>query len=391
AALIGGIQKSRDGRAFVPTKFPRPGDTVPVPKLQYVIKVEGWNWLVGAGLYTDDADAQVRRAVITDIVIGLLVFGAVIGVSLLIGRSIRRQIGGDPAQAVDAMRAVAGGDLSIQLAGAPQDSLLGSLSEMVAALRGTVSQVRSSTDSINTASNEIATGNMDLSQRTEEMASNLQRTAASMEQITGNVRQTADSASTAAQLADTAAEVANRGGQVVSQVVSTMQDIDSSSTRIADIIGTIDGIAFQTNILALNAAVEAARAGEQGRGFAVVASEVRALAQRSATAAKEIKTLIDDSVAKVESGTRLVGQAGSTMEEILSSVRRVTDIMGEISTSSREQSSGVVAINDALNQLDQVTQQNAALVEESAAAAESMKEQASRLTGVVSSFRLEGR
>jgi methyl-accepting chemotaxis protein len=246
-----------------------------------------------------------------------------------------------------------------------------------------VGQVRESSESIEVASTEVATGNVDLSQRTELAAGNLQRTASSMEQLTATVRQSADSARTANQLASSAAEVA-----VVSQVVSTMDEIDASSKKIADIIGVIDGIAFQTNILALNAAVEAARAGEQGRGFAVVAGEVRNLAQRSAEAAREIKTLIGASVGRVESGARLVQDAGATMTEIVASVQRVTDIIGEISAAASEQSQGIGAINGAVTELDRMTQQNAALVEESAAAAESLKEQAKRLAAVVSKFRL---
>ncbi|NHK98059.1 chemotaxis protein [Rubrivivax benzoatilyticus] len=252
----------------------------------------------------------------------------------------------------------------------------------------TLAEVRASADSIRTASNEIATGNLDLSQRTEQTAGSLQQTASSMEQLTGNVRQSADAARQANQLAGSAADTAQRGGEVVAQVVSTMDQINTSSKKIADIIGVIDGIAFQTNILALNAAVEAARAGEQGRGFAVVAGEVRALAQRSASAAREIKTLIGDSVDKVEAGARLVGDAGSTMQEIVASVQRVSDIIGEISAATAEQSSGIAQVNGAVNQLDQMTQQNAALVEQSAAAAGSLREQGTRLAELVATFHL---
>jgi methyl-accepting chemotaxis protein len=389
-SLVEALRSSRDGRAYVSMMFPRPGSSDPAPKLQFVIKVEGWDWMVGAGLYTDDVDAQVRRAELTVLAIGLGVFLVVLGVSLAIGRSVRRQLGGEPAQAVAAMQAVAGGDLSQRLEGAEPGSLLGALAQLVEALRRTVGQVRASSDGIHTASAEIAAGNTDLSQRTEEMASSLQQTAASMEQITGNVRQAADAASQAAQLAGAAADVADRGSRVVDGVVSTMKDIDSASARIAEIIGTIDGIAFQTNILALNAAVEAARAGEQGRGFAVVAGEVRALAQRSAAAAREIKGLISASVEKVGAGTQLVDEAGSTMQEILASVRRVTDILGEVSAAAAEQSAGVSSVNLSIGQIDQVTQQNAALVEQSAAAAESMRNQAQQLSAVVSAFRLAG-
>ena len=255
-------------------------------------------------------------------------------------------------------------------------------------IESTIREVRTACDSISTASSEIATGNADLSHRTEETASNLQQTASALEQITSTVRQSADNASTANQLAANAAGVAQRGGQVVTQVVSTMAEITQSSKKISDIIGVIDGIAFQTNILALNAAVEAARAGEQGRGFAVVATEVRNLAQRSAASAKEIKALIGTSVDRVEAGSRLVEDAGKTMGEIVSSVQRVTEVIAEITAAAKEQSSGIDLVNGAVNTLDQMTQQNAALVEESAAAAESLKDQAERLAGVVSTFRV---
>ncbi|HEY1091035.1 MAG TPA: methyl-accepting chemotaxis protein [Burkholderiaceae bacterium] len=284
------------------------------------------------------------------------------------------------------------GDLSGEIVVTRRDEigeLQQSLATMKAALHTMVSAVRHSADSIQTASAEIATGNLDLSQRTEQTASNLQQTANSMSQLTSTVQQSADSAGTANQLASSAAQVAQRGGAVVGQVVTTMDDINASSKKISDIIGVIDGIAFQTNILALNAAVEAARAGEQGRGFAVVAGEVRSLAQRSAEAAREIKALINASVERVESGAKLVQDAGSTMSEIVASVQRVTDIMAEISASTVEQSQGIGRVNSAVGQLDQMTQQNAALVEESAAAAESLKDQAQKLAEVVGSFRLQ--
>ncbi|MGA0611516.1 methyl-accepting chemotaxis protein [Caldimonas sp. KR1-144] len=289
--------------------------------------------------------------------------------------------------------AIAAGDLSrdAQVEGRDETAALQrSLVAMQSALRGMVGQVRQSSDSIATASTEIATGNQDLSARTEQTASNLQQTASSMEQLTGTVKQTADSARTANQLASSATASAAKGGEVVAQVVATMDEINASSKKIADIIGVIDGIAFQTNILALNAAVEAARAGEQGRGFAVVAGEVRNLAQRSAQAAKEIKTLIGASVEKVDSGAKLVQDAGGAMNEIVASVRRVSDIIGEITAAAAEQSDGIGQVNSAVTNLDQMTQQNAALVEQSAAAAESLKEQAQRLAEAVAAFRLDG-
>jgi len=266
--------------------------------------------------------------------------------------------------------------------------MLAAMKEMELQLSSIVRGIKSSSDTITGAASEIAAGNADLSSRTEQQASSLEETASSMEELTGTVKQNAENARQANQLAAGASSVAVKGGEVVSQVVSTMSSINESSRKIADIIGVIDGIAFQTNILALNAAVEAARAGEQGRGFAVVASEVRTLAQRSAAAAKEIKGLITDSVNKVGDGTRLVDQAGKTMQEIVESVKRVTDIMAEIAAASQEQTSGIEQVNQAIVQMDQATQQNAALVEQAAAAAESMQAQAQGLTKAVSIFKL---
>ena len=315
--------------------------------------------------------------------------GLVIAVALswLITRSITRPI----RQAVLVAQTVAAGDLRslIDVSGRDETAqLLAALKRMNANLSRIVGNVRSGSNSIATASAQIAMGNADLSQRTEEQASNLQQTAASMEELTATVKQNADTARQATQLASGASSVAERGGQVVNQVVATMTEISASSRRIADIISVIDGIAFQTNILALNAAVEAARAGEQGRGFAVVAAEVRNLAQRSAQAAKEIKSLIEDSVQRVESGSQLVDEAGKTMGEIVVQVQRVADLINEIGAASAQQSSGIEQIGGAVAQLDQVTQQNAALVEEGAAAAESLKHQASQLADAVEVFRL---
>ncbi|SIR41351.1 methyl-accepting chemotaxis protein [Janthinobacterium sp. TND4EL3] len=293
--------------------------------------------------------------------------------------------------AVDVARKVADGDLTAQIDASAKDEtgqLLQALEDMNTSLLNIVGEVRSGTDSIATSSTQIAAGNQDLSSRTEEQAGSLEETASSMEELTSTVKQNADNARQANQLAASAAQVAVKGGEVVAQVVGTMQSINTSSNKIVDIISVIDGIAFQTNILALNAAVEAARAGEQGRGFAVVATEVRNLAQRSASAAKEIKTLIGASVEQVNAGSMLVAQAGSTMNDIVDSVQRVSDIITEITAASSEQSVGIDEINRAIGQMDAVTQQNAALVEESAAAAESMQHQAHKLAQVVSVFKL---
>jgi len=306
----------------------------------------------------------------------------------LLTRSIVQPIG----EALLIAETVASGDLSQEFEtkrGGDFGRLLRGMGEMEDTLTDLVTRIKASTDSIAVASRQIAAGNQDLSSRTEEQASSLEQTAASMEELTSTVKQNADNARQANQLAVSASEVAVKGGSVVSQVVDTMGSINASSRKIVDIIGVIDGIAFQTNILALNAAVEAARAGEQGRGFAVVASEVRSLAQRSAAAAKEIKTLIGDSVEKVEEGSKQVEEAGRTMEEIVGSVKRVTDIMGEITAASQEQTSGIEQINQAITQMDQVTQQNAALVEEASAAAQSLQEQADSLVRAVSTFKLD--
>ena len=311
---------------------------------------------------------------------------------LLAAVSITRSITRPIVRAVEVAETVANGDLTSVIDDAGHDEvaqLLKALKAMNESLARTVGQVRAGADSIATGSNQIAIGNNDLSQRTEEQASNLEQTAASMEELTSTVRQNADTARQASQLAQSASEAAASGGQVVARVVTTIQDIADSSRKISDIIGVIDGIAFQTNILARNAAVEAARAGEQGRGFAVVAGEVRSLAQRSAEAAKQIKGLIGASVEKVEAGTHLADSAGQGMGDIVAQVKRVNDLIAEISAASAEQTQGISQVGDALGLLDQVTQQNAALVEESAAAADSLKEQAARLAQVVQAFRID--
>ncbi len=336
---------------------------------------------------SDEAGDTYHRALVLLLSLSATALAVGVVAALAIGRAVVRPI----TEAAAVARAVAHGDLTRDVTAHGRDEtaeLLRSLGEMTRGLRSIVSQVRTASDSIATGSSQIATGNADLSQRTEEQASNLQQTAASMEQLAGNVRNNTDSAVQAARLAGDAAEAAQRGGAVVSEVVGTMREIAASSGRIADIIGVIDGIAFQTNILALNAAVEAARAGEQGRGFAVVAGEVRTLAQRSADAAKEIKTLITGSVEKVEAGTQQVDRARASMDDIVRQVQQVTQIIAEISSASQEQNAGIQQVGGAVQQLDQVTQQNAALVEQSAAAADSLKTQAARLAATVAAFRL---
>ncbi|MYM72113.1 HAMP domain-containing protein [Duganella sp. FT134W] len=341
----------------------------------------------GGDVASDAASATYQNARIISIV--LLVLN--IGIGMVLAMWVAKIVATPLQEAVSLARDVAGGDLtrSIDVRSACETGqLMQALKDMTGNLQSLVSQVRSGTDTIATASSEIASGNQDLSSRTEEQASSLEETASSMEELTSTVKQNADNARQANVLAQSASGIAMKGGDVVGQVVGTMASINESSRKIVDIISVIDGIAFQTNILALNAAVEAARAGEQGRGFAVVASEVRNLAHRSAAAAKDIKLLISDSVDKVEAGSVLVNQAGETMNEIVTSITRVTDIMSEITSASVEQSAGIEQVNTAIVQMDQVTQQNAALVEQAAAAAESMQEQAARLSEVVSVFKL---
>jgi methyl-accepting chemotaxis protein len=321
---------------------------------------------------------------------GLAALALVLGVVVAVW--ITRSITGPLRQAVDVARTVATGDLTARIEVHSSDEtgqLLRALRDMNEALVRIVGEVRGGTDTIASASQQIATGNVDLSSRTEQQASSLEETASSMEELTSTVKQNADNARQANQFAVSASEVAAKGGAVMSEVVDTMGAINESARKIVDIIAVIDGIAFQTNILALNAAVEAARAGEQGRGFAVVASEVRSLAQRSAAAAKEIKALIDNSVEKADAGSRLVDQAGTTMREVVESIKRVTDIMGEISAASQEQNEGIGQVQVAISQMDQTTQQNAALVEEAAAASESLREQAAKLSQTVAVFRLD--
>ena len=361
----------------------RPLQTAALDALEDLAKLE----IDSTEAFQKEAEKTYRWAITLMLALGAIAVGLLVFFGWLLVRSITRPLN----QAVDISRAVAAGDLSLQFEASGQSEtslLLVSLKEMQTSLVNVVSNVRQNSESVATASAQIAQGNNDLSQRTEEQASALEETAASMEELSATVKQNAENAQQANQLALNASTVAIQGGEVVGQVVDTMKGINDSSKKIADIISVIDGIAFQTNILALNAAVEAARAGEQGRGFAVVASEVRSLAGRSADAAKEIKSLINTSVERVEQGTALVDQAGATMSEVVTAIKRVNDIMGEISAASTEQSTGVAQVGEAVTQMDQATQQNAALVEESAAAAESLKGQAQQLVQAVAVFKL---
>ncbi|MEA3118631.1 MAG: hypothetical protein QOI13_1901 [Paraburkholderia sp.] len=334
----------------------------------------------------DSRDAYDMARVVLWVSAGLAVIIAMV-LCILVTRSIVRPL----QRVVDGARAMAQGDLSVSVDVARRDevgALADSVNEAIGQLATIVSGVKQASQTISTATQQLAAGNTDLSQRTEEQAASLEETASSMEELTATVRQNADSAQQASTLAENASAIAQRGGEVVGRVVETMNGISASSTKMSEIIGVIEGIAFQTNILALNAAVEAARAGEQGRGFAVVAGEVRTLAQRSATAAKEIKDLIGESVSRVDAGSKLVEEAGSTIDEIVQSVKRVTDIVSEISSASQEQSTGIEQVNTAVSQMDQVTQQNAALVEEASAAAQSMAQQAQALRDAVAVFKV---
>ena len=390
-AIIEGARRTTGEDAGFSTYRGRlPGTENPQRKLTYGRHVADWDWFVCTGVFLIDIEDAFRANLINAFLSTLLIGALIAAVMGMIMRTVKRSLGGEPAYAVEAVARIAGGDLTVpvQVRADDHHSVLAAMQQMQQRLSTTLGDIRGAAGSIATATNQISAGNHDLSQRTEEQASALEQTASSMEELTGIVRQNADNARQASALAVNASEIANRGGEVVSEVVATMGEINQASRQIVDIIGVIEGIAFQTNILALNAAVEAARAGEQGRGFAVVAGEVRSLAQRSANAAKEIKALIDNSVAQVDNGSMLVTKAGETMHEVVSAVRRVTDIMGEISAASAEQSTGIEQVGQAVTQMDSVTQQNAALVEEAAAAAQSLAEQADSMMRAVSTFRL---
>ena len=388
--MIAATGASATGEGFLEYWWPRPNEDKPSLKMGFVKRFKPWNWDLIASVYQDDIQADFYRSLIKAGVV-LLILGAIMSaIALAVVRNIYQSIGGEPSQASQIARKIAEGDLTgaISVRQGDQTSLVSSIAYTRDRMVDTVNNILSATDSIKQSVDEIASGNMDLSSRTEHQASSLEETASAMEQLTSTVKQNAANAQQASELAVSASSVAQQGGDVVQRVVQTMDSINTSSRKIVDIISVIDGIAFQTNILALNAAVEAARAGEQGRGFAVVASEVRSLAQRSAAAAKEIKALIDGSVQEVRSGAELVGQAGTTMSDVVESIRKVSDMIKEIAVASHEQSQGIDQIGLAITEMDEVTQQNAALVEEAAAASKSMQMQSDNLVQVVGVFKL---
>jgi len=368
----------------------RPGRAQASSKLARIVGYQPWGWALVSGLYVDDIEAAVRSSLKTVALLLGVVAALLAAIVIGVNRSLARALGGSPEYAAEVALQIAAKDLSMAVSTGASDksSLLFAMKTMQENLAAMIGSIRASADTIATASAQIAAGNLDLSRRTESQASSLEETAASMEELTQAVAQNADNAQRASALAGSASEVAQRAGGAVGEVVETMDGIAASAGRIEAIIEVIEGIAFQTNILALNAAVEAARAGDQGRGFAVVASEVRNLAGRSAAAAREIKTLIEDSVRDIGAGTRTAGRAGTTMDEVVASVGGVTTIVAAISEASAEQRSGIGQVSIAITDMDNVTQQNAALVEQAAAAAGSLRDQAAALSNMVSSFRL---
>ena len=384
------VRQSRAGA--VRYLWPKPGSEQPVEKVSYVAGFEPWGWVIGSGVYTDTVNETMWRRSRAFVIGALVVIAGLLALGLRIARGMLRQLGGEPHEAAQIAQRIAAGELDVPIRVRPGDqgSLLLALQTMRDALSRIVDNVHQGSASVALASREIAQGNLDLSHRTEQQAATLQQTAAAMKQMGGTVRRNASGAQQADQLARQASSVASEGGAIVTHMVQTMKGISDSSSRISDIIGLIDSIAFQTNILALNAAVEAARAGEQGRGFAVVAAEVRTLAQRSAESARQIKSLITESVDQVGRGNQLVDQAGQAMAQIVDAIQRVTGVMSSITAAGDEQSREMAQIDTSVQQMDEATQRNAALVEQSAAAAASLQDQAQRLLTAVSAFQTQG-
>jgi len=387
---IAGLAASPSGEGYVSYLWQRPGHSGTSQKLARIVSYKPWGWTLVTGVYVDDINKAFYDSMKTAALMAAAVCALLCAVVVGVNRSLQRTLGGSPEYAAEVALKIAAKDLSVPVTTDASDdsSMLFAMKTMQENLSGMIGSIKTSAEAIATASSQIASGNVDLSNRTESQASSLEETAASMEQLTQAVAQNADHAHRANTLATSASDVARRGGDAVAQVVQTMDTINGSAARIEAIIGVIEGIAFQTNILALNAAVEAARAGDQGRGFAVVATEVRNLAQRSAAAAKEIKVLIDDSVRAIGAGSQMVERAGVTIHDVVDSVASVTSVIAAISEASAEQRTGIGHVNIAITEMDTVTQQNAALVEEAAAAASSLHDQAAGLSALVSSFRL---